>query len=205
MTTAIVFINSNNQSKEQEKMPVNLNFNADLLGIGQAIANGIHANQNREGFVINLLNTAHFQLKQQYNVLICNLSQHPQDGMLNDVVLYGSGICDGVTFGIWGFTTGIFIHEGDGGYINWAMKGIFNRIGDGGKYVVFARPGMPLPDGNFAFSGSPELIHSNGQGHYCWFASMEDLARLNGGNTQYATMPGSLSDYPMTFDGKCGG
>jgi hypothetical protein len=99
----------------------------------------------------------------------------------------------------------VLTNHGDGGFINWAFIGSFVRHGDGGKHVTFCSKGSPLPEGNFAFSGSPELIHSNGQGHYCWFASMEDFARLNGGDNEYATMPGSLSDYPMTFDGKCGG
>ena len=117
---------------------VNFNVSIDPLAIGQAIANAINLNQERGAFTDNLVETTFFQLGQQYNVLTVNMAQHPDSGHLNEVVFYGSVTYgDGTIFGIWGFKDGDFTHEGDGGWINWAMKGWFDRDGDGGKHVVF--------------------------------------------------------------------
>lgn len=111
----------------------------DPLKIGNAIAGAVNANQNRESFVNSLLNTTYFKTGQRYNVLVCNLAQHPQAGGLHNVVFYASGQSQGALFGVWAFTDGEFTHDGDGGWINWAMAGHFKRDGDQGRHVVFYR------------------------------------------------------------------
>jgi hypothetical protein len=71
------------------------------------------------------------------------MAQHPQSGSLNDIVFYGSTVySDGTIFGMWAFKDGEFTHDGDGGWINWAMKGWYDRDGDGGKHVVFNNPNV---------------------------------------------------------------
>ena len=45
--------------------------------------------------------------------------------------------CAGTQFGLWTFTSGKFISKGDGGYINWAFDGNYQRTGKDGKTVVF--------------------------------------------------------------------
>jgi len=117
---------------------VDFNVSIDPFAIGQAIANAVNLNQERGAFTDNLVETAFFQAGQKYNVLTVNMGQHPQTGGLNDVVFYASVTYgDGTIFGIWCFKDGEFTHDGDGGWINWAMKGWFDRDGDGGKHVVF--------------------------------------------------------------------
>jgi hypothetical protein len=121
----------------QAQMQGQVQVQIDPLKIGYAIAGAVNANQNRESFVQNLLNTTYYKTGQKYNVLVCNLAQHPQVGGLHNVVFYASGTSQGALFGVWAFTNGEFTHDGDGGYINWAMAGRFKRDGDQGRHVTF--------------------------------------------------------------------
>ncbi|MFF7414175.1 stress protein [Streptomyces lydicus] len=116
----------------------NLNFNVDVLGIANKIESSIKTAQNREGFVKNLMESAFYASGGQYNVMVHNLSQ-PYEEHLNGVKAYGSATYDGVVYGIWVFEDGEFTNQGDGGYINWAFKGWFDRPDNGG-YVKFSRP-----------------------------------------------------------------
>lgn len=102
----------------------------------------MNANQNRESFVQDLLDvtvyTINYITGQRYNVLVCNLAQHPQTGGLHDLVFYASAQCQSVLYGVWAFTDGEFTHCGDGGRINWNMVGHFKTDGDRGRHVVFS-------------------------------------------------------------------
>lgn len=55
-------------------MPVDISVGVDVYQIGQAIANAVNANQNRPGFVNNLMGTARFRLPC-HNVMIFDLNQ----------------------------------------------------------------------------------------------------------------------------------
>ncbi|AJT63227.3 Stress response protein YvgO [Streptomyces lydicus] len=116
----------------------NLNFNVDVLGIANKIEASIKTAQNREGFVKNLEESAFYAAGGQYNVMVMNLSQGYEDHF-NGVKAYGSATYDGVIYGIWVFEDGEFTNLGDGGYINWAFRGWFDRPNNGG-YVKFSRP-----------------------------------------------------------------
>ncbi|MFD8542540.1 stress protein [Streptomyces sp. NPDC059649] len=116
----------------------NVNFNIDVLGIANKIESSIKTAQNREGFVKNLRESAFYAAGGQYNVMVMNLSQG-YDHHLNGVKAYGSATYDGVIYGIWVFEDGEFTNLGDGGYINWAFQGWFDRPNNGG-YVKFYRP-----------------------------------------------------------------
>lgn len=118
------------------ELGASLNIDVDVLGIGQAIASGVSANQNREGFVKNLMETAFYSAKEQYNVMVFNLSQDYED-RFNGVQLYGSANYDSVVYGIWVFEDGEFANKGDGGYINWAFRGWFDRDGSHVKFRKF--------------------------------------------------------------------
>ncbi|MGW7490537.1 stress protein [Streptomyces sp. NPDC054786] len=115
----------------------NLNFNVDVLGIANKIEASIKTAQNREGFVKNLMESAFYASGQHYNVMVHNLSQGYEDH-LNGVKQYGSATYDGVTYGIWIFEDGEFTNKGDGGFINWAFRGVWERPDNGG-YVKFSR------------------------------------------------------------------
>lgn len=110
-----------------------LSMNVDVLGIGQAIASKVNADQNREGFVKNLMETSFHEAGGNYNVMVFNLSQDYEE-RFTGVQLYGSATYGDVVYGIWVFEEGEFTKKGDGGWINWAFKGFFDRNGD---YVKF--------------------------------------------------------------------
>ncbi|MFP7232543.1 stress response protein YvgO [Bacillus subtilis] len=115
---------------------VGLNVNLDVLGIANQIADAIKSAQNRDGFVKNLMESSFYASGQKYNVMVFNLSQEYEDH-LNGVQFYGSAVYDGITYGIWVFEDGSFTNKGDGGWINWAFRGWFDRDG---STVNFHRP-----------------------------------------------------------------
>ncbi|MBT2625404.1 stress protein [Bacillus sp. ISL-32] len=103
-----------------------LNVNVDVLGIANQIADSIKSAQNRDGFVKNLMESSFYASGQKYNVMVFNLSQEYEDHF-NGVKFYGSAVYDGITYGIWVFEDGSFTNKGDGGWINWAFRGWFDR------------------------------------------------------------------------------
>lgn len=104
--------------------------------LGTTIASAVKSAQNRSGFVKNLMNSAFYTARQRYNVMVCNLSLN-YDSQLESVVFYRSAVYDGVTYGIWVFEKGTFTNNGDGGWINWAFTGRYQR---NGRIVRFSKP-----------------------------------------------------------------
>jgi hypothetical protein len=104
--------------------------------LGKTIASAVKSSRNRGGFVKNLMNSAFYTAGQRYNVMVCNLSLNYID-QLNGVKFYQSAVYDGVTYGIWIFESGQFTNKGDGGWINWAFRGRYQR---NGGYVRFSKP-----------------------------------------------------------------
>ncbi|XXY12533.1 hypothetical protein WME88_30155 [Sorangium sp. So ce216] len=121
--------------QEDAMAAVNLNVNVDVLGIANAIASSVNVTGNREGFVKNLMESTYYAAGQKYNVMVFNLSQGYED-RFNGVQFYGSAVFQGITFGIWAFEGGEFTNKGDGGWINWAFRGVFDR---NGNHVVFKK------------------------------------------------------------------
>lgn len=105
---------------------VGVNFDLDVLGIASTISDSISSAQNRDAFVINLANTAFYAAGSRYHVMVFNLNVEHAHG-LEGVQSYGSASYDGIIFGIWVFEGGWFRNDGDGGYINWAFIGWFDR------------------------------------------------------------------------------
>lgn len=112
------------------------NVDIDVLGIANTIANAVKTNQNRPGWVKNVMLTTFYGANQQYNVMVFNLNQN-FDQHFNGIKFYGSAVYDGITFGIWAFEDGDFTNQGDGGWINWAFSGWFDR---NGGHVAFRKP-----------------------------------------------------------------
>ena len=55
-----------------------------------------------------------------------------------------------------------------------------------------------VPEGNYR-DNAGTVVHINAYGHYCWFQSPEDFARLGGGHyTQIDSFP-----YGLIYDGIC--
>ncbi|MDA1475244.1 stress response protein YvgO [Bacillus changyiensis] len=124
------------ESKKFKTSAIDLGINLDLLGIGNQIRDSIVQSANRSGFVKNCMESAFYAAGQRYNVMVFNLSQNYQE-RLRGVKFYGSANYHGVIYGIWVFENGEFTNQGDGGWINWAFKGWFDR---NGKHVTFRKP-----------------------------------------------------------------
>ncbi|MPQ25037.1 stress response protein YvgO [Bacillus paralicheniformis] len=141
MSTPTSLNQSLNQEKQQFKTSAaNFNVNLDLLGIGRTmggpIMDAIVRSSNRGGFVKSCMETAFYSSGQRYNVMVFNLSQSYHND-LRGVKFFGTANYHGVFYGIWVFESGQFTNQGDGGWINWAMKGWFDR---NGKTVTFRKP-----------------------------------------------------------------
>ncbi|MED2911853.1 MULTISPECIES: stress protein [Bacillus] len=113
-----------------------LNVNVDVLGISDRIAEAVKSDQNRTGWVKNVMETTFYASGQKYNVMVFNLNQEYED-RFNGVQFYGSAVYDGITYGIWVFEDGSFDNKGDGGWINWAFRGWFDRDN---QHIEFHRP-----------------------------------------------------------------
>ncbi|MFF5448015.1 stress protein [Streptomyces sp. NPDC012888] len=110
-----------------------------ILDITQKIYNivneAIERGQNRSGYVKSLMEGAFYESGQRYNVMVINNANHHTanlHGVVYDAKV--SGIHG--TYRVLVFESGQFTNHGDGGWINWAFRGWFDR--DGG-YVNFRR------------------------------------------------------------------
>lgn len=114
-------------------MAIGLEVGVDVLGIAGAIASSVNSDRDREGFVKGLMEEAYFKASQNHNVMVFNLSQN-YDENFKGVKFFAKTNYNGITYGIWAFESGDFTNKGDGGWINWAFKGQFDR---NGSYVKF--------------------------------------------------------------------
>ncbi|MGW0395001.1 stress protein [Streptomyces sp. NPDC003042] len=95
----------------------------------------VERNQNRSGYVKSLMEGSFYESGQRYNVMVIN-DENRYSTALNGVVY------DAKVSGVHGryrvlvFESGQFTNQGDGGWINWAFRGWFDR--DGG-HVNFRR------------------------------------------------------------------
>lgn len=116
---------------------ISLNIEVDVLGIAKEIASSIGSARNREAFVKDLMEKTFTNAGQTYNVMVFNLAQD-YDKNLKGIKLYASATyTGGEIYGIWVFEEGEFTNKEDGGYINWAFQGWFER---NGGHVKFSKP-----------------------------------------------------------------
>ncbi|BDA47271.1 probable stress response protein YvgO at C-terminar half [Coccomyxa sp. Obi] len=82
---------------------VNVNFIVDVNKVADSIVNAIsgQGNTDREGFVKNLANQCWNSEGQKYNCMVFNLGQNWEWTNQQGVVLYGSAVYQGTTYGIW--------------------------------------------------------------------------------------------------------
>ncbi|MBP5977201.1 stress protein [Brasilonema sp. CT11] len=106
--------------------------------LGLQINDLVVASKNREGFVKGLMEQATYAARGKYNVMVFNMSQ-PYDRNINGVKFFKQANYQGVPYGIWIFEDGTFTNKGDGGFINWAFNGKFNRSGNQGHVVTFQK------------------------------------------------------------------
>ncbi|MFD8887249.1 stress protein [Streptomyces erythrochromogenes] len=110
-----------------------------VLDITQKIFNivteAIERKQNRSGYVKSLMEGAFYESGQRYNVMVINNANHYTPNLHG--VVYDAKV-SGIhgTYRVLVFESGQFTNHGDGGWINWAFRGWFDR--DGG-HVNFRR------------------------------------------------------------------
>ncbi len=104
-----------------------------VLDLTQKIMNivteAIERKQNREGYVKSLMEGSFYQAGERYNVMVINNSvRHSTNlrGVVYDAKV--SGIHG--TYRVLAFESGDFVNHGDGGWINWAFRGWFDRNGN---------------------------------------------------------------------------
>ncbi|MCK2240541.1 MULTISPECIES: hypothetical protein [unclassified Crossiella] len=103
------------------------------------VADAIKTHQNRGGYVKSLMEGGFYDARERYNVLVIK-ADHPYDvnlqGKVYDARVHSDAYPD---FHIYVFDSGTVVNRGDGGWINWAFRGWFDRPGNGGT-VNFHKP-----------------------------------------------------------------
>jgi hypothetical protein len=127
-----------------------LDVTLDLNKIVDEVAGTITANRNREAWVKALLERTASRTGGKYNVMVFNMQQNydfnPPAGTFKFAqATFKGGLTGNITYGVWVFTSAAtFTNRGDGGYINWAFYGSFQR--NGGAVAFSAAPGRnPAP------------------------------------------------------------
>ncbi|MCH0542554.1 hypothetical protein I3F58_23950 [Streptomyces sp. MUM 203J] len=110
-----------------------LDITKRLIGI---VNNAIERKQNRSGYVKSLMEGAFYEAGQRYNVMVINNSNRHTAHLRG--VKYDARISGHYgTYRVLVFESGEFTNHGDGGWINWAFRGWFDR---NGSHVKFRRP-----------------------------------------------------------------
>ncbi|MFJ3631294.1 stress protein [Streptomyces sp. NPDC090112] len=99
------------------------------------VTDAIERKQNRSGYVKSLMEGAFYESGQRYNVMVINNANSYTPNLRG--VVYDAKV-SGIhgTYRVLVFESGEFTNHGDGGWINWAFRGWFDR--DGG-HVKFRR------------------------------------------------------------------
>lgn len=110
---------------------------ADPVEIIDLIMERVGTDDNRDAFVKSISEEFWQAYGQQYNVMVFNLN-HGYSTNFTGQKMYETVEYDGIPYGVWVFEEGEFINKGDGGYINWAFKGNWDRTGEDDKTVIFS-------------------------------------------------------------------
>lgn len=97
-----------------------------ILSIAQKQAD---IDNNRDGVVRGLMEAGWFETGEKRNILVIK-ADHPYTadlkGIVSDAVYHYSGYPD---FRVVAFDSGTVTNKGDGGWLNWAFRGWFDRDG----------------------------------------------------------------------------
>lgn len=86
----------------------------------------------------NKLSQIKKQYGSKYNYMIFNTAQgHSRS--LKGVRRKNFFRCGGRKYQYWVFRSGSFTNKGNGGWVNWAFSGKYNRSGNDGQYLKFYR------------------------------------------------------------------
>lgn len=100
----------------------------NVTEIYNTIKKDVSSIRNRESCVKIAKEEAYSKVGQRRNVMVFNLSQNYSQHLKD--ATFGTVKCAGNKYGIWTFSSGEFINQGDGGYVNWAFAGNYKRTGN---------------------------------------------------------------------------
>ena len=111
-------------SAEETRVSIHKSDGVDEIAVASAIddISGV----DRGEFVEQAVQEAFDRDGGDYNVVMHNLSQGYEEN-LEGVKLYANVRYGKVNYGLWIAEGGEFTNTGDGGYINWAFRGWFDR------------------------------------------------------------------------------
>jgi hypothetical protein len=113
--------------------PGSVDLISGYLGVANQILDVVVAqvetNNNREGWLQALQNAAWFQFDEGKNVMVIKADQYEGNlqGVQLDAIYKYPGLPD---MRVLVFDSGTVTNTGDGGYINWAFQGWFDRTSD---------------------------------------------------------------------------
>ncbi|MFE3068922.1 stress protein [Streptomyces sp. NPDC059247] len=103
-----------------------------VVGLAEKVYNitvaSLEKKQNREGYVKSLMEGAFYDAGQRYNIMVINNANSISTN-LHGVQFDARIKSDYGTYRVIVFESGTFTNHGDGGWINWAFKGWFDRNG----------------------------------------------------------------------------
>jgi len=113
------------ESVKLDVVTATLNISNRIFDI---VVQAIEQNQNRSGYVKSLVEGAFYDADQAHNVMVIK-ADHPYttenlENVVYDATVHGDGY---PSFRVLVFDSGVITNEGDGGYINWAFRGWFDR------------------------------------------------------------------------------
>jgi hypothetical protein len=113
--------------------PGSVDLISGYLGVANQILDivvaQVETNNNREGWLQSLQNAAWFQFDEGKNVMVIKADQYEGNlqGVQLDAIYKYPGLPD---MRVLVFDSGTVTNTGDGGYINWAFQGWFDRTSD---------------------------------------------------------------------------
>lgn len=121
----------------RDSLGIGQDIESDFLNLVQQLGDAVRNDQNRGDLVRSLAQVAFDRADRRYNVMVFNLAQKYDENFRDIQLFVTASYSNIISYGIWIFETGDFTNHGDGGYINWAFHGSFNR---NGSYVRFRKP-----------------------------------------------------------------
>jgi hypothetical protein len=128
----------------QKGPPVSAQVNIDLNKTVDDISKTIGAAKDRGAWVRGMGEQLRAKYGAKYNVMVFNMQQGfdfnpgPPGTYKFIQKTFDGGLTGKIQYGIWIFrSAAVFKNKGDGGYINWAFSGAYNR--NGGTVTFAAR------------------------------------------------------------------
>lgn len=108
-----------------------VNLNIDVNALIGLIVNAINSSSDRGAFTRSSLEKLISGTRGQHNIMVYNMHQDYDFNPNREWSWYTDQVFQGIRYGFWVFRGPVrFVNKGDGGWINWAFFGNFNRNGN---------------------------------------------------------------------------